>query len=81
MGFFGIGKAKIGGLDATVSFGDRGKTSKERLVNRVGRIKTALEGPMPQPKRDNLKVELRSILLELDAREEAVDAIMAKFED
>lgn len=80
MGFFGLSKTGVGAHDATVSM-SRGKTSKERLVNRVGRIKTALEGPMPQPKRDNLKVELRSILLELDAREEAVDAIMAKFED
>jgi hypothetical protein len=81
MGWFGIGKAKVGGLDATVTFGERGKTGKERLINRVGSIKTALEGVMPEPKRGNLKAELRSILSELNAREEAVDAIMAKFED
>ena len=80
MGFFGLGKAGVGTHDAIVSM-SRGKTSKERLVNRVGRLKTALDGPMPQPKRDNLKSELRSILGELDARKEAIDAIMAKFED
>jgi hypothetical protein len=70
----------VGSHDAVVS-SDRSKTNKERLVNRVGSIKTALEGPMPQPKRENLKAELRSILLELDAREEAVETIMARFED
>ena len=77
---FGFAKTRAGAHDALVS-ADRGKTSKKRLINRVGSIKIALEGPMPEPKRGNLKAELRSILGELDAREEAIDAIMASFGD
>jgi len=76
MGFF---RARIGGHKAEVS--NHSKASKDRLVNRVGSVKRALEGYMPEPKRQHLKDELRSILLELDAREEAVNAIMAQFED
>ena len=66
--------------EATVTLGDNSKTSKERLIARVGRVKKALDDGMPEPKRTNLKRELRGILVELDAREEAVNAIMATFE-
>ncbi len=64
---------------ATVSLGNNAKTSKERLVSRAASIKVALEGGMPEPKRTNLKKELRGILSELDARAEAVEKIMAQF--
>ena len=66
--------------DATVTLGDQSKTSKERMISREGRLKNALDKGMPEPKRTNLKNELRGILLELDAREEAVNKIMAQFE-
>lgn len=66
--------------DATVTLGDSSKVSKERIVARAGRLKKAIEDGMPEPKRTNLKAELRGLLLELDAREEAVNEIMAKFE-
>ena len=66
--------------DATVVLGDNSKTAKERLIARIGRVKRALDDGMPEPKRTNLKRELRGILLELDARVEAVNEIMATFE-
>lgn len=66
--------------DATVTLGDNSKVSKERMIARAGRIKSTLVKGIPEPKRTNLKAELRGILLELDARDEAVNAIMARFD-
>ena len=66
--------------DATVELGDNSKTSKSRLIARIGRLKRALDDGMPEPKRTNLKRELRGLLVEIDAREEAVNEIMATFE-
>ena len=65
--------------DAEVTLGDNSKTSKTRLMARAGRLKLAIEGDMPEQKLTNLKKELRGILLELGAREEAVNEIMAMF--
>ncbi len=78
MGLFS--KTGVGAHKAIVS-SDRSKTSKDRLVSRAGRLKTALEGPMPRDKKRKLKAELRGILGELDARQEAIEEIMQRFED
>ena len=69
---------------AAVVLGDKSKVSKERLVVRVDRIKRALEfdrrrnGNMSEEKKNNLKNEVKGILVELGARDEALNEIVEK---
>jgi len=61
---------------------DYAKVSKERMIARVGSIKASLAldarkgGQMSAEKKSNLKEEVKGILRELGAREEALDKIV-----
>jgi len=77
-------KVNTTALPAEVVLGDKSKVSKERLVVRVDRIKQALEfdrkcnGNMSEEKKQNLKNEVKGILVELGARDEALDEIVKR---
>ena len=65
---------------------DKAKISKERLVARIQNIKNSLESnktrkqKLSRYKKNKLKQEVKSILLELDAREETIDKIIERLE-
>jgi septal ring factor EnvC (AmiA/AmiB activator) len=71
---------------ATITF-DKSIIKKERLVARVKNIKNALESnekrkvKYSRDKKAKLLNEIRSILVELDAREETIRKIESTFEE
>ena len=68
-------KAKV--HDAVVSDDGSMKTiPKDRMVNRAGAIKVALKNSAPVAKKEALKAELKKILEELGAREDAIYKIL-----
>jgi hypothetical protein len=73
-------KAKV--LPATVSF-ELKKVPKERMVNRAKLIAQALTQPASADKKSALAAELKNILKELGAREDALSNILSdpRFKD
>jgi len=80
-------KLKAQTHDATIDFGDRSKIPKERMVARVQSVRDSLaldkrrNGGMSRGKKNALRAEVRGILAELGAREEALDEIVRKITD
>ncbi len=68
-------KLFAGAHDAEVG-PDLAKVSKERMVGRVARLSASAKGDISKAKKAALKKELKAILSELGAREEALAQIV-----